>query len=206
MSQSLFGRLLAIGIAVVLSVIPPVAKATNFGSNITHPCDTSIYSECIANNGYHVVCFDSVQADQVTASRWAMTNNYNPVASVQTAEVACSSGTAAFDVKVRDANYGTGYWAWTQCTADATYGGTDPNRWCKPQYFKWELNTQGSWGTTFKRRYVACHELGHTLGLQHTTNSASCLYQSATSNALTQHDIDHLNSAYGTQAPLEPIP
>ncbi len=204
------GRLGRLGVAAVLAAsalfAAPPLEATNFGSNLTHPCDTTRASECIANNGYHVVCFDNLGATQVINTRWSMTNNYNPVASVQTAELSCGSPTASFDVKVRDEDQGTAYWGWTQCAPGATYGGTDPNRWCKPQYFYWELHTQAQWNTTFERQYLACHELGHTLGLQHTSNASSCLSPPTTSNALTSHDINHLNSAYGTMAPLEPIP
>lgn len=50
------------------------------------------------------------------------------------------------------------------------YGGSDANhtRLCYPQLFEYNLTYEaGFFSTDNAKRYIACHELGHTIGLQH---------------------------------------
>jgi predicted Zn-dependent protease len=46
---------------------------------------------------------------------------------------------------------------------------------------------------------VACHELGHAMGLRHNLDTSSCVMSSAdggTSQYLSTHDKDHLTNNY----------
>ncbi len=60
--------------------------------------------------------------------------------------------------------------AWTQCDSVATYGGSDAShtRWCRPQRLVYNTYFEaGYFPTDNAKRYIACHELGHTIGLRH---------------------------------------
>ncbi len=66
--------------------------------------------------------------------------------------------------------------AYTACAAGADYGGSDANhtRWCRPQRFVYNTFYAAShFPTDNNKRYIACHELGHTIGLQHPYPSPS---------------------------------
>ncbi|MBI2763133.1 MAG: matrixin family metalloprotease [Chloroflexi bacterium] len=54
-----------------------------------------------------------------------------------------------------------------------------------------------AYDTVAERDYLACHEFGHTLGLRHSGDAASCLFpNSATSGVLTSNEIVELNAHY----------
>ncbi len=126
-----------------------------------------------------------------------MTNVYNPIASITTTEVTYVDDVVAYD-GFYDPN---GYPGWTTCAAGATYGGTNPRRYCKPQEIRYNLSYTNTYNYLAGRRMIACHEFGHTLGLQHPTHShpgtASCMHWTAdTSQTLKSHDIGLLNDNY----------
>jgi predicted Zn-dependent protease len=190
--------LVAVLFAVALGAQP--ALASNFGSNTAayntpaHPCDATASSQCIANNGTHWWYPSALLANQLAATRYASDSVYDPVADVDTVEMTSSSNV---DVIVYDSNYGSSYWAWTACSTTATYGGSDPDRWCRPQLLRYDTSHTTAYDTTTERRYLACHEMGHTLGLRHSGNTVSCLYPNqATSTLLASHDTGELNAQY----------
>lgn len=50
-----------------------------------------------------------------------------------------------------------------------------------------------------ERNRIACHEVGHTVGLRHGVETSSCMYKfafSAGSSTLNQHQIDPINGCY----------
>jgi hypothetical protein len=58
--------------------------------------------------------------------------------------------------------------------------------------------TFGRTNTSAKRRNVTCHELGHSLGLQHRTADSSCLVSYVTTTKYPDStDIKNLNTMYG---------
>jgi len=119
---------------------------------------------------------------------------YEPVADVSCSEAAGSSGA---DVYVYDNTYFSQYWAWTACYSTATFGGADPNKWCKPQALRFDLSNQTGFDTPAEGRYLGCHEFGHTLGLRHSYDTNSCMFTGqATTSVITTHDASTLNSHY----------
>jgi len=197
-------RSVLVGVAstFVLLALAGSVLATNFGSNTAsyltpaHPCDADDFSQCIANNGLHSWYPDGLEYNQLSATRYASNWVYDPVTDVDTTEVSSASGV---DLIVRDWTYNNvDAWAWVQCDAVATYGGTDPHRWCRPQVLRYDLSDTTRYDEVFERRYMACHEMGHSLGLRHSSNSASCLFPNqATSDVLVANDeVIELNGHY----------
>jgi hypothetical protein len=88
-----------------------------------------------------------------------------------------------------------GVYGWTSCKA-GTSSGRDPNRTCYYQVVRFNTSISGP-----HRVRVACHELGHTVGLRHTGDNSSCMFGSYSPGdggalALNRHDVDHLNGHY----------
>lgn len=185
---------LALVLTLLLAVAVPRVIASNWGSQCgtVNGVDTCV---SLANNGGHLVIFYSVEANQRNATLWSMANNYNPTD--MTVQETTYGGTA--DVGVYDYTYGAnGIWGWVHCPPNNTgVGGAHPNRWCRGQTLKYNLSYPGAFDTDFERRYMACHEMGHTVGLRHSGNTASCMYANvATSNYLDAHDNSHINAQY----------
>lgn len=87
--------------------------------------------------------------------------------------------------------------AWTDCPPASAEGGSHPNRWCQPSKIRFNGDRRGYYDTSFERVAIACHEIGHTIGLRHTSNTNSCMHAyPQTSNVISGHDVDHINAAY----------
>ncbi len=72
-------------------------------------------------------------------------------------------------------------------------------------YDRQPTDTVMGYGTQKKRRWLNCHELGHTFGLRHRNDTfSSCMHQYPADRSdhvnldfnLLQHDEDHLEDAY----------
>lgn len=90
-------------------------------------------------------------------------------------------------------------WGQTKCEPDAHYEGSNPRRWCRAQLLVYDQSYESYWNTTHRRRFIACHELGHTLGLRHRTGSSGCMNDDNSSypTNLPTHEQDLLEIAYG---------
>lgn len=180
-----------------------VALATNWGSNTTsadeiaHPCDTTIYSQCIADSGVHRVYLGYLTS---ASGMIAASQNAIAVYDAVTDVTAVTWSSPDADAVLTEADRGnSGYWAYTACTSISTYGGTDPRRWCYPQRVVFNLTHPSNWdGSPPGRDTVACHELGHTLGLRHAVSSQSSCMRSAQTiyTTITTHDHAMLNGLY----------
>lgn len=103
------------------------------------------------------------------------------------------------DARAFDYAYGdTGYWGATYCPSTSTQGGSDPARWCYPQYIRFNLTYSHKLDSAQERRAIACHELGHTVGLRHHhSQGVSCMYDPVLVDYLDGgHDIPQINFRY----------
>ncbi|MBI3748110.1 MAG: matrixin family metalloprotease [Chloroflexi bacterium] len=186
--------------ALIAVLAAGTVMASNFGSNTAsyltpaHQCDTDASSQCIANNGSHFWYPYNVTTNLLAATRTA-SSTYDAVTDVATYESSSSSGV---DVIVMDDPTNLpNIVAWTECADGATTGGTDPNAYCVPQWLRYDLSDTSAYDTLGERNSIACQEMGHTLGLRHSSSTSSCMYTNRTTQAgLVQHDKDELNAHY----------
>lgn len=98
----------------------------------------------------------------------------------------------AYDTCVYDENYGNnGLNGWNACAGSTS--GSHPNQTCSKQWVRINL----AYSPPANR--IACHELGHSVGLQHWGEQGSCMKTTSaggTSSVLHQHDRDAINQRY----------
>lgn len=218
------GRHFVVGVVIgllmmQLSVLVRPVAANNFGGpkDSGAYCNDAISSQCVAEDRWHYINYSSgLDAIYVSAMNYASSlydigiSGY-PSDMVVYWNVAYGSSN---DVRAADTSASNGYYAWTRCSSTPNSTGDNGTsrdgfdlKWCKPQlvYF----NTQYSHSTD-DLKAIACHELGHTMGLRHkgqTSGTTSCMRESPKYYAnLTPpgplmepngHDIDyHLNFEY----------
>jgi hypothetical protein len=171
----------------------PVA-ATYFGS---YSCDNdnSLDGVCLANNYSHTVYYDASVTQSIrTDTTWIVDNEFDNKTDL-TAYITTSF--AAADVRIFYAAYGqTGYWGAAYCPTYATASGSDPNRWCKPQIVRFNSTYPAAFDTSWERRYMACHELGHTVGLDDSAIQSCMFDNSAISYNLDSSEILSINQKY----------
>lgn len=92
-----------------------------------------------------------------------------------------------------DSNYGNnGVYGWNACYPGGT-SGSHPNQTCSNDWVR--LNTY-AYAQRPSNDALACHELGHAVGLRHTT-ATSCLNTTLPgSTVLTDHYRTHINGHY----------
>jgi len=213
---------MAVAWFVVVSVVAPaIAVADNFGSTAGcgyeygHsddyvPPGSQLPVICIslANNKWHAArpySFGNQWPGIDTAVQNSLSGDYNP-----TDLVAYWTTTDSLpDVRLWD------WWypqfpdlaAWVDCPADNTgighhaLPGTpeyDSSRWCRGQIIRFNASVGASWNQ-LGRDWVACHELGHSVGLRHSTDNYSCM-EPYPSNGVVDYldadDISDINTHY----------
>lgn len=122
-----------------------------------------------------------------------VTTIYNSTDLVATAGTNDSSCATSNRVCTFDSNYGNNnLYGWAACHSG--FSGTNPTRTCSHQWVRFNLAY-----TPPSYQRLACHELGHTVGLRHGSQTGSCMYSDitvSTSSALTTHDIAHIDARY----------
>lgn len=183
-------------IVFTLALVPVVASASNFGSTSTagSPQSGVSLSRVHYQGGTHYVYFNAVENPQYVATVQRMGLAYSSATDLN---MAVTSDHAGADVIVYDHAYGlNGAVAWVVCPGGATTWGNHPDRACHGQQLRYNLSYPAYYDTSLKREYLACHELGHTVGLRHS-NHQSCMNLSITWPSLSSHDItQHINPKY----------
>jgi hypothetical protein len=120
---------------------------------------------------HHVFFHRSVPSGLRLAVRRAMENAYEPTALRMVRDRTRTSRT---DVIVYAGDYGqNGAAAWVHCPRVAPQGIDEQgHRWCRQQRLFFNLNPRYAayFADAASRRHLACHELGHTVGLRHWGN------------------------------------
>ncbi len=132
----------------------------------------------------------------------SLDEDYEPIPGISTYRTTSSTNT---DVTAFDANFGfTEWWAYGTCLSSSEFGGSGIRSWCRPQrvYFNNGYHTP-KYDNVDERATIACHELGHTLGLRHAMSSnhpnpgSTCMRDAALYDPnLTGHDETHLEDEY----------
>jgi hypothetical protein len=211
---------LLVAAALLLAIQgPSVAQGDHGGRELGSfsTCDRPVNPpRCtsVGNNVRHYVAFDaSLTGPLRDAMRFAMERVYEPTRLVMIEQAGVSPLT---DVIAFSADYGeNGAAGWVYCPADSERGiSTLGHRWCQAQELHLNLNPR--YGLFFdddaSRRHVACHELGHTVGLRHWGNppqtsgpevAETCMNANTPNGpaVLHQFDIDHINGYSYRHAP-----
>lgn len=160
----------------------------------------------VGDGRLHLVAFDeSLREDLRVAMRASMAEDYDAPTRLRLIEQ--PRVTPLTDVIAFSGDYGdNGAAGWVYCPSDAPQGiNRFDHRWCRQQEL--HLNYNPRYGLFFdddaSRGHIACHELGHTLGLRHWGNppetdgpvGATCMNANTPNGptSLHQTDIDHLN-------------
>jgi hypothetical protein len=193
-----------------LAVAAPSASASNFGST---PCGgTPPNCVSLGNNRTHTVRFrylgqTSTSHEDIPGIRAATTYVLANVYSKTDLTAYHTDTDPQPDVVMDDFNFAAfpTIAGWVNCGRDSTgQGGSHPNKWCRGQtltlnsYLYW--SGSGVFDTAAQRRNVVCHELGHTVGLRHRTDTKkSCMWTYAGGGAaatIDAHDRAHINGHY----------
>jgi predicted Zn-dependent protease len=196
--------LVVLGLTLLLVAASQV-NANNMGSHVAtggtpaYNCDTSIHSQCVNNNNADLIIFGSPLAQSHKDAINFAIANYN-AKNPDVFLYISALGPDLVDVVVSDTTVaGNGAWSWGQCRSPATTGGTNPDAWCYPVLLKWNLAYESLRypGTTAKRD-VACHEIGHTLGLRHSNESSgTCMINGSTAyTTMSPHDQVMIGGQY----------
>jgi hypothetical protein len=190
----------AITAALVVCGAPSPAFATNFtGASGGTGCLGNM-----ADNKDHYVWNQSLTQATLDAANYVRVYTYNPTAIDTYTEDILTSQT---DAVLNDADY-EGSWCggtWrsssTQSTGLVGYTRCMSLSGSKCQQFEVRFdNDYMGPRSTAEERWLACHELGHTVGLTHTSQALpACMSPNpnlANPSVLTEHDTSHLLTAY----------
>lgn len=171
------------------------AAASNFGSRGTAG-DSPTGSNSgvwLTNNDYFRVARRGLQSPWREGVRDAVENDYETIPGWDAHSWDTSTCTdSAHDVCAYDSFYGNnGLNGWNSCRGSTS--GSHPNQQCSLSI----VRINKTYNPPAQR--IACHELGHAVGLRHASNGWSCMKRSldgGTSSWLSDHDRGHLADEY----------
>lgn len=166
---------------------------------------------------HHVYIDPSVPPSLVASVLRAMREAYGSTALRMIEERVVTNRT---DVIVYAADHGqNGAAGWVYCPPDAPQGvNAHGDRWCRQQELHFNLNA--SYAAFFadddSRTHLACHEIGHSVGLRHWGNppitdgptAATCMNADTPNGPTRLHrfDREHIDAYYaGTRRLAEPL-
>jgi hypothetical protein len=176
-----------------------VAQAVQYGSTPTEGSGLTQGEVSWGNNRWHSYSFFNTGGQAwIDAFNAATRDAYHNPTDLEVSRIGNSQNT---DVRVSVATYNTGLNGWVSCPSDAVRSGADPNENCWNQFLKIDLaNTSSAFWDAARRKSLACHEFGHTVGLRHDNDSSSCMTQSAVNpnrpTLTDQDEWDVLNFVY----------
>ncbi|HYN63885.1 MAG TPA: hypothetical protein VES36_04715 [Candidatus Limnocylindrales bacterium] len=225
--RSRLGRSAAVLLAAILAATlsGSVVAEERHGPPVTSflPCDRPVDPpRCVSvgNDARHFIYIDeSVPRGLAAAIRRTMAEDYE---STHLRMRVQSRITAVTDVIVFAGDYGeNGAAGWVFCPADAPHG-VNPkgDRWCQRQELHFNLNPRYAayFADRGSRDYMACHELGHTIGLRHWGNppqtegpaAATCMTPDNPDGPANLHRYDrgHIDRYYALPVPpsTDPAP
>lgn len=192
-------------------------RADNFGGPKDDPpytCITTdrVLQQCVAPTWIHDVNYASTLTSIWRTAFDSTISTYSSQSDLTvTGNVAYGSGN---DVRAANVNESTSLWGWTRCSATPESTGSlsypvpdyaNGLDWCRPQLVYINQAHEGTYDTATKRLAVACHELGHTMGLRHRqvagSTGLSCMRTPPNDGSTwysvpTGHDISYLNAFY----------
>lgn len=169
------GRSRVLGVALGLGLASTSAWGNEFGDGF------------VAYDRYQNFSYHSLTAGNADASTWVRSNVMNP-----TDLQAYLNAPGMVDVDVYDGYYGDTGWVGVTQPKNCTWSGS---RWKCNSNVKFNLSYPSYYDTASERRHIACHEFGHTVGLNHTTNQTSCMGPPGTLY-WSSHDVEHINAYY----------
>ena len=208
---------LLLGLAVAVGPLATPGAASNWGGpkDAGRDCDTTYYSQCVANGWHHTVNYSSTltQAyrDAFPGPAGAYTTGPGMLVSLDAAYAADNDVRAA---QVSDSS--VGYWGWTRCSSAAVHGTlagppplptwTNGMEYCYPQLLYLNDYFRANYPDGPRKEALVCHELGHTMGLAHrSTTPLGCMRNPPIVSSTTfynrpqGHDIMHLEYFYWPQ-------
>ena len=178
---------------------PVVADHNGVPFGSLRPCGgTPRNCVSVADNATHLVYFSSVGEGMYNATINTMNEDYNPT----DMNMWSTTYWQTADVWVYDADYGqNGAAGWVDCPANAPQGvNARGDAWCKNQTLKYNITAayRPFWEDAGSRAYLACHEMGHTMGLQHWWGSGTCMFPDAPNGPQNLDPVDrgHINGYY----------
>lgn len=210
--------LLAALAALVVAAPAPVA-ANHGGREIGSflACDRPVEPpRCtsVGDSVIHTVYLDASLPEELRAAlRTVMAEVYDPTDLIVREDTTLRPST---DVIVLAADAGeNGAAAWVHCPPGAPQGiNPSGHRWCRHQELHFNLNARYAifFADDASRIHIACHELGHTIGLHHWGNppqsegpaGTTCMNVNTPDGPmmLNRLDIDHINAyPYRTRRP-----
>lgn len=214
--------LIALSVALSLLAGPGAVAGDHGGRDIRSllRCDRPVTPpRCtsVANDLLHVVVFDATLTDGLAGSmRDSLAEDYGQT---KFTTVIDPEVTARTDVIVYSEDYGdNGAAGWVYCPSDAPQGiNAQGDRWCQHQQLHFNLNPRYRifFDDDASRDHVACHEIGHTVGLLHWGNppesaepaAATCMNSNTPDGptGLHQIDRDHIDAyRYSVPRPRHP--
>ncbi len=167
----------------------------------------------VADDLRHSVYFDSTLTPELAdALRRSLAEDYDPtdLAAFEVSALSEDTDAIAFSQDYGD----NGAAAWVYCPSDVPQGtNADGDRWCRQQEMHFNLDPRfGAFlGDADSRDHVACHELGHTVGLLHWGNpptsdgpaAATCMNADTPNGPTGLHpnDVDHINGYHYVAPP-----